>query len=211
MSPKSTTLTTSRGQSLGRPTMALWSLASPWITPRRSAGSAGTTSSSYRSRTRSSSARRAGASTSPRCSRTQPARARSHLSSLVAAGWVKSSRAASICPSSLPRLVSISGEWGRARARTAPGTKPSAQTIRRAPSTGTLAKGSPASVGWTRGSARCGARRARCSSAAHCSSTSPGSRDGCMTFRTRPGPSPAARWKLASCSPGRASAVASRP
>ena len=67
---------------------------------------------------------------------------------------------------------------------------------------GATVTASPSRVGTTRGRGRWGARSSRCRRAAHCSSTSPRSRAGCIAFRTKSRPSGAARRKLSSNSPG---------
>ncbi len=186
MSPKSRRPVTGRGKARGAPTRTLWSLASPWTTPRRRRGSAGTTSDSYRASVLSTRARRAGSFTWSSAPRIHEARERSHLKSRWASGCSKPASASSISPRSRPRPRSSSGLRGRASASVVPGSQVSIHTSRGVPSgPGTAVEASPPSVGTTRGRGRCGARSARCPSAAHCSSTSPRSRAGCMAFRTK--------------------------
>ena len=111
-----------------------------------------------------------------------------------------------------PSAVSVSSARGRALASVAPASQLSIHTSRGAPSgPGTSLTTSPARLGTTRGSGRCGARASRWASAAHCIATSLRSRAGCIAFSTNERPSDAVRRKLSSNSPGSARAQASSP
>ena len=213
MSPKSSSPAIGRGSARASPTMTLWSLASPWITWRRSRGSAGTTSRSKRSSSARRRARAARGRPRARAARAcAPARARSHGKSRRAAECVKSASARSISPSMRPSAVSVSRERGRALASVAPESQLSIHTSRGDPSgPGASPSASPARVGTTRGSGRPGARASRWASAAHCIATSVRSRAGCIAFSTNERPSDAVRRKLSSNSPGSARAQADEP